>query len=298
MCAQQAPRAVQSLELQPPTFTSGAELVVVHVTVKDRTGAYVTSLPREAFQVFEDGNPQRINFFTGEDSPITVGFLLDNSGSMRESRKRVIAAVTAFAASSDSQDEMFALAFNEHVRTTLPPSIAFTSSANVLRASLVSAMSTVGLTAMHDAISNGLSHVARGNNPRRVLVVVGDGGDNASTTPVEQVVRQAQASNAAIYTVGIIDPLERQGNPQLLKRLAQATGAASFFPRRLEDVNGVFRQIAHDVRNSYTLSYVSSNPARDGQYRKIRVAVTDRARGALSVRTRDGYRAGGIWQKD
>ena len=296
MSAQQAPGTVQSPELQRPTFTSGAELVVVHVTVKDRTGSYVTSLPREAFQVFEDDNPQRIDFFTGEDSPITVGFLLDNSGSMREGRERVIAAVSAFAASSNSHDEMFALAFNEHVRATLPPSIPFTSSANVLRASLVGAMSALGLTAMHDAISNGLSHVARGNNPRRVLVVVGDGGDNASTTTVEQVLREAQASNAAIYTVGIIDPLERQANPKLLKRLAAATGGESFFPRRLGQVEDVFRKIAHDVRNSYTLGYVSSNSARDGQYRQIRVVVTDPARGSLSVRTRDGYRAGGIWQ--
>lgn len=290
--AADAPR-VLSQELGRPTFTSGAELVVVHVTVKDRRGAYVTALSREAFQVFEDGHPQRIDFFTGEGSPITVGFLLDNSGSMREGRTWVIAAVTAFAGSSDTQDEMFALAFNEHVRATLPPSMPFTSSPNVLRASLVSALSTLGLTAMHDAISNGLSHVARGSNPRRALIVVGDGGDNASATTFEQVLRKAQASNAAIYTVGVIDPLERHANPKLLKRLAVTTGGESFFPRRLDQVEEVFRKIGQDVRNSYTLGYVSSKQARDGQYRQIRVAVTDPARGALSVRTRDGYRAGG-----
>jgi Ca-activated chloride channel homolog len=297
MCAQQAPRAVESRELQRPTFTSEAELVVVHVTVKDRTGAYVRSLPREVFQVYEDDNPQRIDLFTGEDSPITVGFLLDNSGSMREGRERVIAAVSAFTASSNSHDEMFALAFNEHVRATLPPSIPFTSSANVLRASLVSALSALGMTATHDAISNGLSYVARGNNPRRVLIVVGDGGDNASTTTLEQVLRAAQASNAAIYTVGIIDPLERQANPKLLKRLASATGGESFFPRRLDQVEDVFGRIARDVRNSYTLGYVSSNSSRGGEYRHIRVVVTDPSRGSLSVRTRDGYRAGGIRQR-
>jgi Ca-activated chloride channel family protein len=297
LCAQESPTAVQSPERQRPTFTTGAELVVVHVTVKDRKGAYVPSLPREAFQVVEDGKPQRIDFFSGEDSPITVGFLLDNSGSMRESRERVIAAVTAFAGSSNSQDEMFALAFNEHVRATLPPSMPFTSSANVLRASLVGAMSALGLTAMHDAIATGLSYVAKGNNPRRALIVLGDGGDNASMATFEQVLRAAQASNATIYTVGIIDPLERQANPKLLQRLARATGGESFFPSRLDQVGDVFRRIAHDVRHSYTLGYVSSNPARDGQYRQIRVAVTDSGGGSLSVRTRDGYRASGIEQK-
>jgi Ca-activated chloride channel homolog len=285
--------AVQVAGPQHPVFSSRAELVVAHVTVKDRDGAYVTGLPQEAFRVSEDGAAQRIEFFTREESPVTVGFLVDSSGSMREGRQRVIAAATAFAEASNSHDELFALAFNEHVRAALSPSMPFTSDAGVFRVALAGAMGAQGRTAMYDAISNGLSYIARGNHPRRVLVVVGDGGDNASTTTFDQALKAAQASNAAIYTVGIIDPLEREANPRLLKRLAEATGGESFFPRDVNDVDDVLQQIADDIRYSYTVGYVSSNSARDGQFRRIRVVVTDPARRSLRVRTRDGYRAGG-----
>jgi Ca-activated chloride channel family protein len=294
--AQRGP-ATQLPEAQPPVFSSRAELVVVHVTVTDRHGAYVTALPREAFRIFEDETPQRIDLFTGEDSPVTVGFLVDSSGSMREGRERVIAAATAFAEASHSKDELFALAFNEHVRPALSSSQPFTSDASVFRVALSGAMGAQGRTAMYDAISNGLSYIAKGHHPRRVLVVVGDGGDNASTTTFEQVLKEAQASNAAIYAVGIIDPLEHEANPRLLERLAAATGGKSFFPRQVDDVDDVLREIAHDMRNSYTLGYVSSNSARDGQFRRLRVVVTDPARRSLRVRTRAGYRAGGPWQE-
>ena len=294
--ARQSLRAVQLPGAQAPVYSSRAELVVVHVTVKDRRGAYTTGLRKEAFRIIEDGTPQRIEFFTGEDSPVTVGLLVDSSGSMREGRERVIAAASAFAEASNSKDEIFALAFNEHVRAALPPSMPFTGDPNVFRAALAGAMGAQGRTAMYDAISKGLSYVAEGHHPRRVLVVVGDGGDNASATTFEQVLREAQASNAAIYTVGIIDPLEGEANPRLLKRLAQATGGASFFPRHVDDVDDVLQEIARDIRNSYTLGYVSSNSTRDGQFRRIRIVVTDPARRSLLVRARDGYRAGGQWQ--
>jgi Ca-activated chloride channel homolog len=291
--AQEGNPGVQVPDAQSQVFSSRAELVVAHVTVKDRRGAYVTALPQEVFRIFEDGAFQRIDFFTGEQSPVTVGFLVDSSGSMRAGRERVIAAATAFAAASNSQDEIFALAFSEHVRAALPSSMPFTSDPSVFRVALAGAMGAQGRTAMYDAISNGLSYIAKGHHPRRVLVVVGDGGDNASTTTFEDVLKEAQSSNAAIYTVGIIDPLEREANPRLLKRLAQATGGEAFFPRHVDDVDSVLRKIADDIRHSYTLGYVSSNSARDGQFRRIRVDVTDPARRSLRVRTRDGYRAGG-----
>jgi Ca-activated chloride channel homolog len=289
--AQRGGPGAQLPDTQPPVFSSHAELVVAHVTVKDRRGAYVTALPQEVFRILEDGVPQRIDFFTGAESPVTVGFLVDSSGSMREGRERVIAAATAFAQASHSQDEIFALAFNEQVRAALPSSMPFTSDAGVFRVALAGAMGAQGRTAMYDAIGSGLSYIAKGHYSRRALVVVGDGGDNASTRTFEQVLKAAQASNAAIYTVGIIDPIEREANPRLLKRLAQATGGEAFFPRHVDDVDDVLRKIADDIRHSYTLGYVSSNSAGDGQFRRIRVAVTDPARRSLRVRTRDGYRA-------
>lgn len=285
--------AAQEPETRTPIFTSRAELVVVHVTVKDRRGAYVTGLPQEAFRLLEDGALQRIDFFTGEDSPVTVGFLVDSSGSMREGRERVITAATAFAEASNPDDELFALAFHEQVRAALPPSMPFTSHAVEFQTALAAAMGAHGRTALYDAVSHGLSYVAKGHHPRRVLVVVADGGDNASTNTFEHVLAEAQASNAAIYTVGIIDPIEREADPGRLKRLARATGGESFFPRHVNDVDDVLQKIADDIRHSYTLGYVSSNAARDGQFRRIHVDVTNPAGRSLRVRARDGYRAGG-----
>lgn len=288
-----ASRRPQQTQDQAPLFSSSAELVVVHVTVTDRRGAYLTDLPREAFRIVEDGAPQTIDFFSGENSPVTVGLLVDSSASMREGRDRVIAAATAFAEASRGDDEIFGLAFNEHVRAALPPSSPFTNDPNMFRAALAGAMGVQGRTALYDAISNGLAYVAKGHHPRRVLVVVADGGDNASTATFDQVLKEAQASNAAIYTVGVVDPLEREANPRLLRRLAQATGGESFFPREVNAVEGVLREIARDIRNSYTLGYVSSNSARDGAFRRIRVDVSDPNRRSLVVRARDGYRSGG-----
>ena len=293
VAAASAPVAARSGQLAeaPPVFSSRAELVVVHVTVKDRRGAYVTGLSRDAFRIIEDGSAQQIAFFTGEDSPVTVGLLVDGSGSMREGRERVIAAATTFAEASHARDEIFALVFNEHVRAALPPSTPFTSDPARFRAALAGALGAYGRTAMFDAISNGLAYVANGAHPRRVLVLVADGGDNASTATFDQVLRAAQESNAAIYTVGVIDPLEREANPRLLRRLARATGGDSFFPRRVDDVEDVLREIARDIRHSYTLGYVPSNSAHDGRFRRIRIVVSDPARRSLVVRARDGYRA-------
>jgi VWFA-related protein len=293
---QDAGRPAQSALEQAPVFSSVAELVVVHVTVTDRRGAYVTGLSRDAFRVVEDGTPQRIDLFTGEDSPATVGLIIDSSGSMRQGRERVIAAATAFAEGSQPSDEIFGLAFNEHVRAALPPSTPFTNDPRVFRVALSAALGAQGRTAMYDAIRTGLTYVARGSHPRRVLVLIADGGDNASTATFDQVLKEAQASNAAIYTVGIIDPLEREADPGLLRRLAQATGGKSYFPRHVNEVEDVLREIARDIRHSYTLAYVSSNSARDGGFRRIRVTVIDPSRRSLVVRARDGYRAGGSSQ--
>jgi VWFA-related protein len=265
----------------------------VHVTVTDRRGAYVTGLPRDAFRIVEDGAAQRIALFTGEDSPVTVGVLVDSSGSMRQDRDRVIAAATAFAERSHPNDEIFGLAFNEFVRAALPASAPFTNDPGVFRLALAAAMGAQGRTAMYDAIRSGLTYVTKGSHPRRVLILVGDGGDNASRATFDQVLKEAQASNAAIYTVGVIDPLEREADPGLLRRLAQATGGASYFPRYVNEVEDVLREIARDIRHSYTLGYVSSNGARDGGFRRIRVTVSDPIRRSLVVRARDGYRAGG-----
>jgi len=272
-----------------PQFSTRTDVVVLHATVKDRRGGYVTGLTKEAFAVFEAGEPQAISVFAAEDAPVTVGLILDNSGSMQPNRERVIAAAESFATTSNPQDELFALAFNEEVRAALPDSAPFTSDVPTLRTALVRTLSTRGRTALFDAIIGGLRYLDRGRHGRKMLLVVSDGGDNASRATFHDVLSHAQASNALIYTVALLDPLDRDNNPRLLKRLAEATGGEAFRPRDTADIDDVLRHIARDIRHTYTIGYVSTNGSRDGAYRPVRLAVRSPDGRRIVVRTRAGY---------
>jgi Ca-activated chloride channel homolog len=274
-----------------PIFSAESELVVLHVNVKDRNGAYLTGLTKEAFAVLEDGHPQMIRFFANEDQPVTLGLLIDSSGSMQPNRNRVIAAATAFAEASNPDDEMFALAFNENVKAALPPTAPFTSDATVLRDAITRTVHARGRTGLFDAISRGLDYVAQGSHERKVLVVVSDGGDNASHTTFEETIARTQASNAVIHTVALVDPDERDANPKLLKRLAQASGGEPFAPHDAREITDVLRRIARDIRHTYTIGYVPTDSARDRAFRRILVTVASPHRRRLAIRTRSGYLA-------
>jgi VWFA-related protein len=275
-----------------PVFSTESDLVVVHATIKDRDGAYVTGLTRDAFAILEDGRPQNAQLFTSEDAPVTVGLLIDSSGSMQPNRDRVITAAAAFAESSHPSDEVFALAFNDSVRAAPPPTAPFTNDVAVLRDALTKTIRANGRTALFDAITAGLDYLGRGRHERRVLVIVSDGGDNASQTTFEEVVTKTQSSNAVIYTVALVDAVERDTNPRLLRRIAQANGGEAFAPRNADDITEVLQHIARDIRHTYTLGYVSTNSARDGAFRQIRLIVQPPDRRRLVVRTRSGYLAG------
>ncbi len=272
-------------------FSTRTDLVVLHATVRDRRGEYVTGLSKDAFTVIEDGRPQTISFFAAEDAPVTVGLIVDNSGSMQPNRGRLAAAAEAFAASSHPQDEIFALAFDETVRPALPEAAPFTNDAPTLRDALSRTLNTRGRTALFDAILDGLQYLERGHHERKVLVVVSDGGDNASRAAFADVIRRAQASNALVYTVAILDPIDRDSNPRLLRQVAAATGGEAFSPRDIGEIGSVLRRIARDIRHTYTIGYVSSNTARDGTFRTLRLMVQPPDGRRVVVRTRTGYLA-------
>jgi VWFA-related protein len=273
-----------------PTFSARSELVVLHVMVKDRRGAYVPGLGPEAFTVFEDDRPQAIRFFAIQDAPVTVGLIIDSSGSMLPVRDRVITAAGLFAATSNPDDEIFALAFNEVVRAALPPEAPFTGDAETLRMALTRTISARGRTALYDAMLAGLKYVDRGNHSRKVLVVLSDGGDNASSATLEQALQQTQVANTVIYTIALLDLLERDANPRRLKQFADASGGEAFRPRNVAQIGEILEHIARDIRNAYTIGYVPG--ARDGRFRRIRVVVSVPGGPALSVRTRQGYLMG------
>jgi len=278
-----------SPQSERPQFSAHTDVVVLHATVKDRRGGYVTGLTKDAFSVVEEGQPQTISFFASEDAPVSVGLILDNSGSMQPNRDRLIAAALQFASTSNPQDELFAMAFDEDVRAALPDAAPFTRDIPTLRDALTRALSTRGRTALFDAIAAGLRYLDRGHDQRKVLVVVSDGGDNASHVTYGDVLAMAQASNALIYTVALIDPVDRDNNPKLLKRIAEPTGGEAFRPASVDDIADVLKHIARDIRHTYTIGYVSSNASRDGTYRSVRLIVQAPRGTKVKVRTRAGY---------
>ncbi len=293
-------RAPQSPDAagRQPLFSTRSDLVVLHVSVKDKKGGYVSGLTQEAFSVFEDQRAQPIRFFLSQDAPVTVGLLLDSSGSMRPNRPLVIAAAAAFAETSNPQDEIFALGFNDDVSAVLPGTEPFTGEAETLRRALANSIVMRGRTALFDALSAGLDYLARGTHERKVLLVVSDGGDNASRASASEILRRTQASNVVVYTVGLVDELERDANPKILKQLARATGGEAFEPHNVQDVTEVLRHVARDVRHSYTLGYVPTNPEHDGAFRGIRVVVRPPGKGGVVVRTRAGYLAGRAGERE
>lgn len=283
-----------------PTFSSESELVVLHVAVRDKKGGYVGGLAQDAFRVSENKQPQQISFFNNQDAPVTVGLLIDSSGSMAPNRDMVIAASMAFSKAMNPHDEFFVLGFNEDIHTPLPAATPFTHHEPTLRVALVQAIKAKGQTAIYNAVHAGLNYVSKGGFERQVLVVVSDGGDNASAISRAQALANAQASNAVIYTIALVDPMDSDADPGFLSQLSRITGGVAFRPRNISDVEDILQRVARDIRNMYTLGYVPSS-SEAGNNRKIagkeelrRVAVDVRLPTGqkVAVRTRQAYLAG------
>jgi Ca-activated chloride channel family protein len=283
-----------------PNFSSESELVVLHVAVRDRKGGYVGGLGQEAFRVSENKRPQAISFFNNQDAPVTVGLLIDSSGSMSPNRDMVIAASMAFSKAMNQQDEFFVLGFNENLHMPLPQDKPFTHHEPTLRVALFQAIKAQGQTAIYNAVNAGLDYVSKGGFERQVLVIVSDGGDNASSVTRSQVLANAQGSNAVIYTIALVDPMDSDADPGFLSQLSEMTGGVAFRPKNIGEVAEVFQRVARDIRNMYTLGYVPSTvPSGKGrnanQREELRRVAVD-ARSAdgrkLAVRTRRAYLAG------
>lgn len=271
---------------QPPTFHAETRLVVIHATVRNARGALVTNLEREAFTVYENDTPQPITVFRRDDIPVSLGLLIDNSGSMRTLRPKVEAAALALAHASNPQDEIFVLNFNDKARIDVP----FTSDLQVLEAGIGRADS-IGGTAMRDAIEMADRYLSEhGTRDRKVLLVITDGIDNASVATREAIEKQAERRDTVIFAVGLFGDEGRvkQGRREL-DRLADRTGGMAYYPAAIDQIGGVALEIARQIRNQYTIAYAPLNQSLDGTYRTIRVVVSANER--LSVRTRAGYRA-------
>jgi Ca-activated chloride channel homolog len=272
------------------TIKINVDLVVLHATVQNSNHNPVSGLGKEAFQVYEDGVLQEIESFSHEDIPVTVGLVIDNSGSMRPKRAEVITAALAFARASNTKDQIFVVNFNEHVSFGLPANTPFTDKTAQLEFAL-SKVASDGMTALYDAVAAALDHLKKGNRDKQALIVISDGADNASRQNLARIMALARQSEAIIYTIGIYDRDDPDRNPGSLKRLAKATGGEAFLPGSVKDVVPICERIARDIRNQYTITYVPTDIKYDGKYRVIQVKAEASGRGRLMVRTRAGYYA-------
>jgi VWFA-related protein len=270
------------------TLRVNANLVILSATVVDHQNALVSGLSEKNFQVYEDHVLQTTKYFSHEDIPVTVGLVIDNSGSMGPKRTDVIAAALSFVGSSNPRDQMFVVNFNEHVSYGLPPATPFTGRQDQLQRAF-STIRTVGETALYDAIAMAIEHLKLGKCDKKVLVVISDGGDNASKHNLAQITAIAKASDAIIYTIGIYDDQDGDQNPGVLKRFARETGGEAFFPTSSTEIASICDKIAQDIRNQYTLAYVPSTAQLGGAYRSVEVKASSSGHGRLTVRTRTGY---------
>jgi len=290
--ALQKQNAPSTAQPAPFTIRSNVNLVVLRASVRDHKGAPVSGLEKESFQVYEDGVLQQVESFSHEDVPVTIGLVIDSSGSMRPKRSDVTAAAMAFVRSSNPSDQIFVVNFNERVSLGLPANTLFTNNASQLQAAL-SRHPISGMTALYDAVAAALEQLQKGKWDKKVLIVVSDGGDNASMRTLPQVISMLSRSEAAIYTLGVYDETDDDRDPHVLKQLSRASGGEAFFPKTLPEILPICEQIAHDIRSQYTLTFVSTNKQENEAFRKINVKARDTSRGGrLSVITRAGYSSG------
>jgi Ca-activated chloride channel family protein len=271
-------------------FKKDVDEVLLHASVVDDKQHIVTNLDRGAFTVFEDGKQQNIIAFHHEDIPVAIGIVIDNSGSMREKRNKVNQAALNLVRSSNPQDEVFVVNFNDEYYLDQD----FTNDLLKLKEALEK-IDARGGTALYDGVVASAEHLKRNARlEKRVLFVVTDGEDNASNETLEQAVKQLQEENGpSVYAIGILGDEEHPKRARrALEVIAQHTGGIAFFPKTLDEVDEISRTVARDIRNQYTIGYKPTNPKGAGGFRQIRVEAKAKGHGKMIVRTKSGYYAG------
>jgi len=278
----------EAADADDAVFSSETRLVPLNVTVTDKTGHLVVNLPQSAFQVYENGVQQQIKLFKREDVPVSMGLIIDNSRSMREKRTGVESAALALVKDSNPQDEVFIINFNDEVYMDTD----FTSDIQKMEQGLTKIDSRGG-TAMRDAIRLSVEHLKDGaKRDKKVILVVTDGNDNASVVSLEALTRLAQQDDVLIYAIGLLTDEEKREAKKArraLELLVESTGGQVFYPKDVSEVERIAHQVAHDIRNQYTIAYTPTNLALDGTYRPIKLVV--KAPGNPVARTRSGYYA-------
>jgi VWFA-related protein len=285
-CAVTAASAQQQAD---ETFRSDTKLVVLHASVVDKSGRLLTDLPRTAFKVYENNVEQPLKAFLREDVPVSLGLVIDNSGSMRNKRKQVESAAIAAVKASNPRDEVAVVNFNDEPFNDVP----FTSDVKKMEEGLTR-LDSRGGTAMRDAISATIDYVKqKGKHDKKVLLVVTDGDDTASQiVSLEKLVQKAHDAEVLLFFIGLLSEEDKRAAKRAkraMDALAKASGGSAVFPETLEEVEKVALSMASEIRNQYVLTYSPTNQALDGSFRQIRVVANGPGRPV--VRTRSGYYA-------
>lgn len=271
-------------------FKKDVDEVMLHATVVDDKQHIVTNLDRGAFSVFEDNKPQSIISFHHVDIPVAMGIVIDNSGSMREKRAKVNQAALNLVRSSNPKDEVFIVNFNDEQYLDQD----FTNNLLKMKEALEK-ISASGGTALYDAVVASADHLKQnGRLEKKVLFVVTDGEDNASSETLEQAIKQlAQENGPQVYAIGILGDEEHPKRARKqLQVICDRTGGIAFFPKTLDEVDAISKTIANDIRNQYAIGYKPTTPKGAGGFRQVRVEAKAKGHGKLMVRTKSGYYAG------
>jgi Ca-activated chloride channel family protein len=290
MVAAVALSSPQNLEDSDFKLTVDVKLVQLPVSVLDKQGLGIRGLQREHFSVYEDKVLQDISIFKQEDMPLSIGFVVDVSGSMLDKLDRLNNAVTTFIRERNPEDQTAIVTFGDEVFLEE----GFTD----LNSALPQIPYNTG-TAFYDAVYLAAKHLQeKGSYEKKVLIVVSDGEDNKSQSNLQQVLRAVGEWKTTVYTVGLLSTgpsvygLQGESGKRALKQLADVTGGASFFPKSVEEVQEICTRIAHDLRNQYTIGYRPSNDKADGSWRKVQVRLNPpKNTPKFKVRTKQGYYA-------
>jgi VWFA-related protein len=290
------PTTAQAPDTAPPpddqsggfVFKKEVEEVILHAVVVDDQNRLITSLSSGNFKVFEDGKLQQVTSFRKERVPVALGILIDNSGSMLPKRAKVNEATLQLVDASQQEDRVFVVNFGEDAFLDQD----YTSDVSKLKSAL-QRVETRGSTALYDALIAAVDHLETSPLQKKVLLVVTDGGDNASQATFQEVLRKLQSKNGPVLYAIALEQNDRpdDGHRQALRTLSEQTGGTAFFPSTLDEIQSIASAIARDIRSQYVIDYHSSNPQTPGVYHSIEVQALDGST-RLRVETRVGYYSG------
>ncbi len=284
--------------VQNGSYTIGVnvDLVLMYASVFDKNGHFVAGLKGENFKLYEDGVEQKIESFAQDDVPVSIGILMDLSGSMRPKREQVDRAAEAFIRASNPQDEVFLVGFNDEVELLQD----FTSDVDEITDSLDNTIVTGG-TSLYDAIYLGIQKAHTGRMPKKAIVVISDGEDRDSYYQFAELLGKVQESEVQVFFVGFMDPIPEPGffgkwsksaeekERDNMERIAEETGGKAFFPDKLSDIHEIVSEIAVELRSQYSLGYFSSNANRDGTFRRVKIVLLGDNTAKNRIRYRRGY---------